>query len=137
MSSRGAVGPFFFEGRVAGAVYLIMLQKSIVPAVHQMYEDEDMWYQQDGALQHYHRDVRDYLDNSFPDRWIGRRGSVEYPPRSPDLTPPIFFLWGYLKDTVYSTKPATLQELRQELNELCFWTSSIVWCFKKQTKLRN
>jgi hypothetical protein len=23
------------------------------------------------------------------------------------------------------------------LNELCFWTLSIVWCLKKQTKLRN
>jgi len=23
------------------------------------------------------------------------------------------------------------------LNELCFWTLSIVWCLKKKTKLRN
>lgn len=23
----------------------------------------------------------------FPDRWIGRRGQIEYPPRLPDLTP--------------------------------------------------
>jgi len=83
-----------------------MLQESTVPSVRQLYGDEDM-YQQDGAIPHYHRDIRTYLDNTFPERWIGRRRSVEYPPVSPDLTPPdSFFLWGYLKDAVYSTKPA-------------------------------
>jgi len=35
------------------------------------------------------------------------------PPQLPDLTPPDFFLWDYLKDVVYGTKPATLQELWQ------------------------
>jgi hypothetical protein len=104
------VGPFFFEGTVTGAAYIIMPQESIVPAVRQLYGDEDMWYQQDGAPPHYHRDVRAYLDNTFPDRWIRRRGSVEYPPqRSSDLTPPDFFLLGYLNDAIYSTKTETLQ----------------------------
>jgi len=117
VSYRGIVGPFFFEGTVTGAAYLIMLQVSTVPAVRQLCGDEDMWYQQDGTPPHYHRDVRAYLDNTFPNQWIGCRGSVEYPPKSPDLTPPDFFLWGYLKDTVYSTKPATLQELWQETEQ--------------------
>jgi hypothetical protein len=49
VSSRGVVGPFFFEGTVIGAAYLNMLQELIVPAVRQLYGDEDMWYQQDGA----------------------------------------------------------------------------------------
>jgi hypothetical protein len=66
------------------------------------------------STRYYHRDVRAYLDNSFPDWWIGRRGSVDYPPGSPDLTPPDLFLWGYLKDAVCSTKPVTFQEFRQE-----------------------
>jgi hypothetical protein len=53
------------------------------------------------------------------DRWTGPRGSVEHPPRSPRLNPPDFFLWGYLKDAVYSTKPATLRELQQEIERSC------------------
>jgi len=72
-------GPFF-EGTVTGAAYLNILQESIVPTVRQLYGD-DTWYQQEGAPPHYHRDVRAYLDNTFPDRWIGRRGSVQCPPR--------------------------------------------------------
>jgi len=65
--------------------YLNMLHESIVPAVCQLYRDEDMWYHQDGAPSCYHYDVRAYLDNTFPNQWIGCRGSVEYPPWSPDL----------------------------------------------------
>jgi len=98
-----------------------MLQESIVPAIHQLFGDEDVWYRQEGTLPHYHHDVRAYLDNTFSEQWIRYRGSVEYPPppRSLDLTPPDFFLWSYLKDAVYSTKPATLQELWQEIERSC------------------
>ena len=42
---------------------------------------------------HYNRDVRSFLDEIFQNRWIGRKGFVEYPPRSPDLTQQDFFLW--------------------------------------------
>lgn len=40
------------------------------------------------------------LDRQFPDHWIGRRGTVEWPPRSPDLTPLDLWLWGHLKAIV-------------------------------------
>ena len=50
--------------------------------------------QHDGAPAHFALDVREYLDNVFPNRWIGRGGPVQWPPRSPDLTPMDFFIWG-------------------------------------------
>jgi hypothetical protein len=43
-----------------------------------------MFSQQGGTPPHYHRDVRAYLDDTLPGRWIGRRGAIEYPPWSPD-----------------------------------------------------
>jgi hypothetical protein len=46
------------------------------------------------------------LESVFPGRLISKR---LWPPRSPDLSPPDFFLWGHLKDTVYSHHPHTLQ----------------------------
>ena len=51
-------------------------------------------FQQDDALAHHSREVRAFLDEQLPDRWIGRRGPVEWAPCSPDLTPYDFFLWG-------------------------------------------
>jgi hypothetical protein len=63
------------------------------------------YLQQDGVPPHYHRDARAFLDEHLTNRWIGRRRLVEFPPRSPDLTPMDFFLWGHIKDKVYSRKP--------------------------------
>ncbi|PNF43075.1 hypothetical protein B7P43_G02709 [Cryptotermes secundus] len=85
-----------------------MLQTSIFPAIRELFGDERFYLQQDGGPPHYHRDVRAYLDDTLPGPWIGRRGAIEYPPRSPDLTPLDFYLWGTLKDEVYRQKTATL-----------------------------
>ena len=60
--------------------------------------------------------VREWLNLNFEGRWIGRRGAIEWPSRSPDLTPPDFFLWGVLKDLVYSLKPKTIPELKQAIS---------------------
>ena len=41
-----------------------------------------------------------------------RRGSLEWPVRSPDLASG-FFLWGYVKSMTYKTKPRDIAELRR------------------------
>ena len=52
---------------------------------------------------------------------IGRTGQEDdalmlWPPRSPDLTPYDFFLWGFVKDTVFMPPhPANLQDLRNRI----------------------
>ena len=40
-----------------------------------------------------------------------------WPPRSPDLTPPDYFLWGYLKGRVYQNKPRTIDALKANITE--------------------
>jgi hypothetical protein len=50
-----------------------LLQNWLLP---QMSEDsEDFIFQQDGAPPHWHRDVRRFLNESLPQRWIGRVGN--------------------------------------------------------------
>lgn len=78
-----------------------------------------MYFQQDGAPAHYSLEVRAWLDQKFANRWIGRRGSIEWPARSPDLTPPDFFLWGYLKNIIYKVSPSTIAELRRLIASAC------------------
>ena len=52
---------------------------------------------------------------------IGRTGQeddalMRWPPRSPDLTPCDFFLWGFVKDTVFKPPlPANLQDLSNRI----------------------
>jgi len=52
------------------------------------------------------------LRKMFPNRVISRNGDIACPPRSPDLTPPDFFLWIYLKSKVLTNKPHTLLEVK-------------------------
>jgi hypothetical protein len=40
-----------------------------------------------------------------------------WPPRSPDLTPPDFYLWGAAKSAVHSDRPRTLNELKTAITE--------------------
>ncbi|KAK8403570.1 hypothetical protein O3P69_000549 [Scylla paramamosain] len=75
ISALGIIGPFFFNETVNGESYLNLLQEFVGPQITEMFgEDSDIYFQQDGAPPHYHRDVRAYLDAVFPDTWIGRRG---------------------------------------------------------------
>ena len=39
-----------------------------------------------------------------------------WPPRSPDITPLDFFLWGYVKNIVYLTKVRDMTDLRQRIS---------------------
>ena len=70
-----------------------------------------LWFQHDGAPTHFVLDVREYLHNVFPNRWIGRCGAVQWPPLSPDLTPMDLFILGEMKCLVYETPMDTPEEL--------------------------
>jgi hypothetical protein len=105
--------------RLNGATYLNFLQNNLNQLLDEAEVPEEtrniMWLQHDGAPPHFARDVRNYLNETFPNRWIGRRGAIEWPPRSPDLNPIDFFLWGHFKEVVYHTENNTERELRQKL----------------------
>jgi hypothetical protein len=42
---------------------------------------------------------------------------IIWPPRSPDLTPLDFFLWGYVINTVYQDKINNLQHLKAHIRD--------------------
>jgi hypothetical protein len=75
------------------------------------------FFQQDGAPAHFARPVKAFLNDNFPGRWIGRGGPVDWPAYSPDLTPCDFWLWGMVKDQVYSAPMRTLDDLKRRITE--------------------
>jgi hypothetical protein len=104
---------------MTGISYLDMLQQWLLP---QLEEDSPGFiFQQDGAPPHFHNEVRSELNDRLPNRWIGRAGSdddelLRWPPRSPDLTPCDFFLWGFVKDRVFVPPlPQTMLDLRARI----------------------
>ena len=64
---------------------------------------------------HYGIQVRQYLNQILPDAWIGRRGPVEWPHRSPDSTPLDFYLWGHLKAMVYQENIRDINHLKDRI----------------------
>jgi len=60
-----------------------------------------MYFQHDGAPSHYTRRVMQHLNDTFSNSWICRGSTINWPPRSPDLTPLNFCLWGLMKSEVY------------------------------------
>jgi len=110
---------FFAENTVTELTCLAMLQNWFFPQISE--NSEDFIFQQDGAPPHWHRDVRRFLNESRPQRWIGRVGKEDlalqfWPPRSPDLTPCDFFLWGFVKEAVYvPSLPTTLDDLKNHI----------------------
>ena len=54
------------------------------------------------------------IQSYFSDRVISKG---LWPPRSPDLTPPDYFLWGYLKGRVYQNKPRNIDTLKANITE--------------------
>ncbi|GFY27171.1 transposable element Tc3 transposase [Trichonephila clavipes] len=75
-------------------------------------------FQQDGATCHTARATIDLLKDTFDDRLISRFGPVNWLPRSCDLTPLDYFLWGYVKSLVYADKPQTLDHLEDNIRRV-------------------
>ncbi|GFU75115.1 uncharacterized protein TNCV_2055581 [Trichonephila clavipes] len=75
-------------------------------------------FQQDGATCHTARATIDLLKDTFGDRLISRFEPVNWPPRSCDLTPLDYFLWGYVKSLVYADKPQTLDHLEDNIRRV-------------------
>ena len=94
--------------------YLRQLFRDELPALLEnvpLQTRRQMYYQHDGAPPHFSQVVRQYLDHKFPNRWIGRGGTRNWPPRSPDLNPLDYHVWGYMKAMVYEQKVNTREEL--------------------------
>ncbi|KAJ8909455.1 hypothetical protein NQ315_008322 [Exocentrus adspersus] len=47
------------------------------------------------------------INQTYPDRWIGRESLFHWPATSPDLTCLDFYLWGRIEDIVFCGRPTT------------------------------
>ncbi|GFW85568.1 uncharacterized protein TNCV_852201 [Trichonephila clavipes] len=102
---------------VNGDRYRAMITNFFLPELSN-HDVQELWFQQDGATCHTARTTIDLLKDTFGDRLISRFGPVNWPPRSCDLTPLDYFLWGYVKSLVYADKPQTLDHLEDNIRRV-------------------
>jgi hypothetical protein len=121
VSAKGILGPYFFEedGRAVSVTsirYRRMLEDIVIPELHRLHIPlNKVWFQQDGATAHTARAVLDYLQEVFPGKVISKGGSVQWPPRSPDLSLCDYFLWGHLKGQVYRKPVHSVRQLKNRI----------------------
>ena len=60
-----------------------------------------MYFQHEGAPSHYTRHLMQHFNDTFPNRWISRGSTTNWPPRSPNLAPLDFYFRGLMKSEVY------------------------------------
>ena len=125
ISKHGIIGPFWFEDEHNNAVmvtkerYIVVLKKFLTRLRSRRHINiNHQWFQQDGATPHTANLTIEWLDDKFPGRLISRRREPEWAPYSPDLNPPDFFLWGFLKDNVYKNRPQSISELKQVITTM-------------------
>ena len=68
-----------------------MLQNYFILQLEQLNLKDATVFQQDGAPCHFTLCIRQFLNQEFLKRWIGRGRSLQWPPCLPDLTPLDFF----------------------------------------------
>ena len=74
-------------------------------------------HQQDGAPAHFALIVRNYLNGTFPELWIGRGSQRLWAARSPHLTPLDFLVWGFVKSKVYRVKVRDVDHLKRRIRD--------------------
>ena len=99
---------------VNGERYRAILEDYLWPEMDEI-DINDLWFEQDVATSHTGRVTIDLLKGKFGERVISRNGPVARPPRSCDLTPLDFFLWGHIKSLVYANKSETLDDLKDNI----------------------
>ncbi|KAJ4435587.1 hypothetical protein ANN_18203 [Periplaneta americana] len=126
------VGPHVLLNRLTVQAYTNFLENTIPHVLEDtpLISRQHIHFLHDGAPAHFNRTARRYLDRRFPDRWIaatlvavlvcgtfaqGRGGPIAWTPRSPDLNPLDFYLWGHLKSLVYSSPVPDLESLRNRI----------------------
>ena len=125
---NGIIRPYWFEDDNGRPVtvnierYVEMIQRKFIPALRRKHgiDMNTVIYQQDGATLDTSNVSLEYLRRYFSgDRLILHRTDNPWPAHSPDLSPPDFFLWGYLKERVYynnlQTKDALKENIRREI----------------------
>jgi hypothetical protein len=111
VSRRRIVGPIFFSESLNSQRYC---DNIVYPFIAQMKEDEidKAYFQKDGATAYTAHMSMALFDDVFADRNIS---TTIWPPRSPDLSPPDFFLRAAMETSLYSKNPHTIDGLKMAI----------------------
>jgi hypothetical protein len=92
-------GPYVLPDKLNGQNYTDFLRTTLPDYLEDMplAFRRQLYFMDDCAPAHFSLSARRHLNGHYPGRWRGRGEPIAWPPRSPDLNPLDFYLWGHLK----------------------------------------
>jgi hypothetical protein len=126
-----SVGPHVLPYRLKGNDYQDFLLYDLAKLLEDVPLDVRlrMWYMHDGFPAHLSRVMRDVLNHTSHDRWVGRSA---WALRSSDLNPLNFYPWGHLKSLVYAALVDNEQSLHYRIVDasqtICNYPASLNGC---------
>lgn len=123
MHAGEIVGPFIFRTGDDGpngfkAKYEEFLKTSFIGRLIGFHGEPRLLIQQDDSP--LYTDTNAILEGLVNDRFISPEGPINWPPRSCDLTPMNYFLWGYLQAVVYAEMPTSLAHLKVKIHQATY-----------------
>jgi len=118
MTSTRVIGPYLLFVTMNAERYLQMLEDYVWPILSGWENIDELVFVHDGAPPHFALSVRAWLYQKFLGRWLGLRGTHEWPARSRDLSPGDVLLWGWAKEEVYRAKPRTMEQLEERIRNV-------------------
>jgi transposase len=97
--------------KINSDVYLDMLEREVLPWLDEM--RVKVVFQQDGAPAHTAKKTQEWFEMVFSDKFIRKN---EWPPSSPDLTPPDYSIWDILERDACSVPHKSVESLISALH---------------------
>ena len=105
ISGTHVIGPYFLQANQNAENYSNFAREelpNLLEIAGFTQEDQrNLWFMQDGHPAHASNIGIQAVRALFRRKIISARTEFEWPPRSPDLTPCDFFLWGYVKEVTH------------------------------------
>jgi hypothetical protein len=98
------IGPYLLPWWLSAQIYHVFLKEKLPEMLEEILLSvrRNTWFQHDGAAAHFAHQAWEHLTTTY-DCWTGQGEPMAWPPRSPDLTPMDFFIWGHIKDLIYTS----------------------------------
>ena len=79
----------------------------------------NMLMQHDGAPPHHALCSRQVMNEIFDEKWLGRGSPAPWPPCSPELTSPDYFLYGFFEERVMAVAPTMPDDMKERIRHAC------------------
>jgi hypothetical protein len=127
ISAQGFIGPYFFEN--SDQERTIVNQSNYQNMIKNYFEPElrkkvgivlmNKFSCKTGASPHTAKKTMVLLEKIFGGRITSIKSTDIWPPYSPDLNPCDYFLWGFLKDRVFSENIGNISLLKEKIKQVC------------------